>query len=295
LRSTALAIRLPGGLRDLLEATRHIILFNDLHPCAVQIRARCRAAAVSLIEEGTGLHRGRPQGRLSARRWLTAMLVPGSNLSGRQGESPWIETLWVTQTESLTPAHRRKRIVTFDRGAIITEIRRRWGTRPDLPHDNRPLLLLVGQPFVEDGVLTRRQLDAMLDAVSAAVPDEARCRVVIAYKPHPREQAPGRSASRVFGDEVLILDRDAPLETMDFEGRRVFLLSFTSGAVRGLTDNWRRVSAAACFPALMPEIGSASSFGGVMFPRDLSQLRSEITTFIASTPHPPDAARPDPS
>lgn len=282
-RAAALKVRTRGDLHGLLGATRQLLIFNDTHPCTVQIRACCRGATVTLIEEGTGLHRSRPVGMLSARRWLGRLLVPGLNVSGRQGEAPWVDALWVSHEDTLTPVQRRKHIMRFDRAAIVGDIRRRWGTVAQLPGDGRPVLLFLGQPFVEDRVLTRRQLEAMLGAVSAALPGDLGAWMLRAYKPHPREQAPAPAAARLLGRDVLVLDQHVPLESMDFGGRRMLVLFFTSGAVRGLTDGWRCVSLAGCFPALASEIGGEESFSGVTFLRDLGGLPAEVATFLEPT------------
>lgn len=281
---TALALRPPARFRELLSDTRSLIVFNDTHPCTVQIRGLCRQAPVTMIEEGTGLHRSRLIGRWSGRRWLSHLLVQELNLSGRQGEAPWVDELWVSHTDSLTPAQQRKRVVTFDRGAAVSAMRRRWGALPDLPEGDGPILLVVGQPFVEDGVLTRGQAEAMHREIAAALPPDLRGRMVCAYKPHPRERGPQHNATRILGGGALVLDRHVPLEILDFGARPVFALSLTSGAVRGLPGAWTCVSAARCFPPLAWEIGSANMFPGVRFLDDLGELPRTIDAFLTSTP-----------
>ena len=278
-RAVMLGIRPPRGLRTVLRSTRALIIFNDTHPCTARIRSLCPGARVSLIEEGTGLHRSRPVGRLSPRRWLGGRLVRGLNVSGRQGEAPWVDELWVTQTHALTPAQQRKRVRTFDRQAAVAEMRRSCGVEAGLGDDDRPVLLLLGQPFVEDGVLTRRAFDSMLDALSAALGSSVdRMRRV--YKPHPREREPRRSAGRALGSGVVMLDQHVPLETLDFGSRRLFVLSFTSGAVRQLGDTWRCVSVARCFPTLAGEIGDVRTYAGVTFLEHLLELPGEVAAFI---------------
>ena len=278
-RSLALLVRPPDNLRLAIAGTQALVVFNDTHPCTVQIRGRCRQAPVSLVEEGTGLHRTRPFEH--GRRWLARVFAPALNASGRQGEARWVDELWVSHVGSLTPAQRLKRIETFDRTAVVAEIRRGWSTVPAMPEDARPVLLLLGQPFVEDQVMTRSQAGAMFDAVAAALPKGIDGRMVLAYKPHPREQRPGPTSASVLGPSAIVLDQHVPLEAMDFGERRLFVLSFTSGAMRGLAGAWHCVSVAGCFPALAREIGETSMFPGLNFLGDLGQLPRELEAFLA--------------
>ena len=263
--------RLSARVRALLEPTRHLVIFNDLHPGTIGIYRRCRPVTVSLIEEGVGVHRTRR--------------ANGRARPGRMGEAPWIDELWVSQTETLTPYQRRKRIVTFDRGQAIAAMRGRWATTPKLADGTRPLLLMIGQPFVEDRVLTRAQFDAILDDVAGAIPGTIRARVSLAYKPHPRERAPRRAAARAFGEDVVMLDQEAPLETLDFGNRRLFVLTFTSGATRALADDWRVVSVVRCFPALAGELEDPRTYPGVTFLDALSGLRPQLEAFSRSARH----------
>ena len=281
---TALALRPPALFRKVLKDTQSLIVFNDTHPCAVKIRGLCRQAVVVMIEEGTGLHRSRPIGRWSSRWWLSRLLVQELNVSGRQGEAPWVDELWVSQTDHLTPLQQRKRIAVFDRAAAVGAMRQRWGASPDLPGGDGPILLVLGQPFVEDGVLTRSQAEAMHQEIAAAITPDLRSRMVSVYKPHPREREPQQNATRLLGSSALILDRHVPFEVLSFGRRQVFALSLTSGAVRGLPGVWACVSAARCFPALALEIGSADVFPGVRFLDDLDDLPRAIDAFLISTP-----------
>jgi len=285
-RAVMLGIRPPRGLREALRATRALIIFNDTHPCTARIRSQCAGATVSMIEEGTGVHRSRPAGGLAARPWLGGRLVRGLNASGRHGEAPWVNELWVTQTHALTPAQRGKRVRTFDRKAVIAEMRRSCGVDAGLPADGRPVLLLLGQPFVEDRVLRRRAFESMLNALSVALGStpEGMLRV---YKPHPRERQPRQSAIRALGTDVLILDQHAPLEALDFGRHRLLVVSFTSGAVRQLADTWKCISVAGCFPALAREIGDVRTYAGVTFLADLTRLPGELDAFVDAAPMPP--------
>lgn len=282
-RAVMLGIRPPRSLRAMLRAIRALIIFNDTHPCTARIRSLCSGATVSLIEEGTGLHLTRPVGGLSPRRWLGSRLVRGLNVSGRQGEAPWVNELWVTQTHALTPVQQGKRVRIFNRKAVIAEMRRSCGVDAGLPDNGRPVLLLLGQPFVEDGVLTRRAFDSMLDALSAALGSAAQGMLRV-YKPHPRERQPQRSAGRALGTDVVMLDQHAPLETLDFGQHRLLVLSFTSGAVRQLADTWRCLSVARCFPALAREIGDVQTYVGVTFLQHLPELTGELAAFVDAAP-----------
>ena len=279
----AVALRLapPKPLREAINGVRAIVIFNDTHPCTVQLRKLFPSASVTLVEEGTGLHRTRHIDRWLPRRWLGRLLVPGLTITGRQGESPWVDQLWVSQDHALTPAQRQKPIVMFDRRAAITEMRRAHGIRADLPADGRPVLLVLGQPFVEDGVLTRARLRSMLDAVATAIghDDGAMMR---AYKPHPRERQGAHNAAHVLGPGATILDQYTPLELLDFNEAPVLLLTFASSAARQGAANWRCVSLAPCFPLLAGEIGDERTFPGVTFLRELGELAAELTPLATS-------------
>lgn len=287
--AVSLGLRLPSGLRDVLRATRALIVFNDTHPCTAQLRRQCPDASVSLVEEGTGLHRSRPVSRMSPRRWLGGRVVHGLSLSGRQGEASWVDELWVTQTHALTPAQRGKRISTFDRREIVAEMRRSHGVDAGLPDTDEPVLLLLGQPFVEDGVLTRRAFDSMLDPLSSAIRN-ASPGILRVYKPHPRERQPRVSADRALGAAAVMLDGHAPLEVLAFGRHRLLVLFFTSGAVRDLADTWRCISVASCFPELAGEIGDERTYAGVTFPRSLRELSVELTAFGNARPSPASRA-----
>jgi hypothetical protein len=275
--SRRLVRELPPDVRDRLAHAERLLVFNDAHPATVAIRRACRRADTVLIEEGIGVHRTRPMRAFD--RWLGRLVAPGLNTSGRQGEAAWVDELWVSQTDTLTPAQRRARVKSFDRAALLETMRRRWRVSAALAGEG-PVLLFVGQPFVEDGVLTADQRRRVHAEVRAALAPDLVARVSAAYKPHPRETGPEQSARELFAEDVVLLDRDLPLEVMDLGDRPVMVVAMTSGSLRGVPAFWRCVSIAHCFPWLTGEAGSATIFPGVRFIDRIESLGEELRRFL---------------
>ena len=275
-----LRLSTSGALSEAIRAAGRLTVFNDVHPVTVGLCRYRQGAVVSLVEEGVGVHRHRHIGWLSPMRWLGTALVPGLNVSGRMGEAAWVDELWVSDASTLSANQQRKRIRVISSAAMIDEIRRRWPSASGLPDDPRPLLLFLGQPFVEDGVIGRREFDDMLQAIANAIPQSSRRRMLCAYKPHPRERDGQAAAARLFGDEAVLLDGNVPIEAIDLRERDIFLAAFTSGGLRNLTDARRRISVASCFPRLLSEIGDRGIFPNVTFLTSLDQLPIELDHFL---------------
>ena len=275
----------PAQLAERLSGARSLAVFNDLHPYAALIRHFAPAARVTHVEEGVGTHRSRPLDVQTTNclpyRILDRTELPELHLSERMGEAPWIDALLVSQTDTLTSVQARKKVETFDLADVMTEIRRNWGQRAVLPEtDQRPVVLLVGQPFVEDGVLREGDIDAVLQDIAGELPEALADRAITAYKPHPRETAPEPRARRIFGSGARMLSPDIPLELVDFEERKVLVLGFNSGGLRSLGVSYRCISLSNCFDRLRQDIGSPTIYPGTVFLDDLNRLAGEIGAFL---------------
>lgn len=185
------------------KSVLNIIIFNDVNP-EVQwiINEVKRKGKVILIEEGIGLYRD------IKKRHNLAFELFGKILFGykfenikRIGESKKVEQIVCKNFSLLSPKQAKKNIVYFDTINFNT-------LKNKLIHleDIKETTWFIGQPLVEDGILSERKYLEIINKLKNISSD-----FDLVVKPHPRENI--NKYKSIYGIR-LIEENDIPIELM---------------------------------------------------------------------------------
>lgn len=207
---------------------RNIFVFNDVSPEIQRIIQRTHISGrVILIEEGIGLYRDIIKRHRFVFKYFGKILF-GSGFEDidRIGESKSINEIVCRNGLLLSDKQKEKKIIAFKLTGI-DKIKKNIGYIEQV----NSVHWFIGQPLVEDGVLSESGYLNIIHKLSKMYPD-------LAVKPHPREN---RKKYESMEHVTVIEENDIPIELMISTKNKLCFFTVYSSAIFTMVDYGRSI------------------------------------------------------